>query len=55
MYAAGAQLLLSAGRHSLPSFIVGALVGLAFQNNFLGIKRLKVRLSLLQARRNAII
>lgn len=42
MYTAGAQLLISASRHSLPSIVVGVLVGIAFQSNFLGLKRLKV-------------
>ena len=43
VYAAGAQLIASAGRSTYPSFLVGALVGLAFQCNFLGCRRLKVQ------------
>ena len=42
VYAAGMHLLVSSARHSCPSMVVGALVGLAYQTDFLGFKRLRV-------------
>lgn len=43
MYLAGAQLLFSAPRASLVAGLCGALAGAAYHSNFLGMKRLKVR------------
>ena len=54
MYAAGAQLLTSAGRTSFPSFVVGATVGLAFQCNLFGCRGLKVRHKMAAAKSNRI-
>ena len=42
VYAAGMHLLVSSARHSFPSMVVGALVGIAYQTDFLGFKRLRV-------------
>ena len=47
MYVAGAQLLFSSPRSSIPASLCGALAGVAYHSNFLGLKRLQVRLCLL--------
>ena len=43
VYAAGAQLLFSAGRSSFPSIIAGLLVGIAHQTDLFGFRKLKVQ------------
>ena len=45
VYAAGMHLLVSSARHSFPSMVVGALIGIAYQTDFLGFKRLRVILA----------
>ena len=45
MYVAGAQLLFSSPRSSIPAGLCGVLAGVAYHSNFLGLKRLKVGLS----------
>ena len=42
MYVAGAQLLFSSPRSSIPASLCGALAGVAYHSNFLSLKRLQV-------------
>ena len=42
MYVAGAQLLFSAPRSSIPAGLCGILAGIAYHSNVLGMKRLQV-------------
>jgi hypothetical protein len=45
MYVAGAQLLFSAPRSSIPAGLCGVLAGVAYHSNVLGMKRLQVNLA----------
>ena len=46
MYVAGAQLLFTAPRSSIPAGLCGILAGIAYHSNILGMKRLQVGLAL---------
>ena len=49
MYVAGAQLLFSAPRSSIPASLCGVLAGIAYHSNIFGMKRLQVGLALFQS------